>query len=338
MKDLARFSGKTPETPASSSGGAAAPQVQMLTISDEQAGQRIDNFLLRICKGVPQSHLYRILRSGEVRVNKGRIDQTYRLAQGDVVRVPPLHMVAKSAPAVVPDGQFKILLEDQHLLVIDKPAGVAVHGGSGVSYGVIEQLRAARPDAKFLELVHRLDRDTSGVLLLAKKRSALISLHQQIRDGATDKRYLVLVHGAWNNARQHVRLPLRKYSTADGERRVRVQEDGQAAHTVFSLIRRYGEFALLEAELKTGRTHQIRVHLSASGCAIVGDDKYGDFALNKALQKAEGERIAFKRMFLHAHSIRFVHPDSGQPMTLQAALPTPCQRFLSSLEPLTVAV
>jgi 23S rRNA pseudouridine955/2504/2580 synthase len=340
MKDLARFSGKTPEkpeSPASTQSAPASPQVQLLTISEEEAGQRIDNFLLRVCKGVPKSHIYRVLRSGEVRVNKGRIDQTYRLQDGDILRVPPIRIAEKASAAVAPGAEFKILLEDNHLLIIDKPAGVAVHGGSGVSYGVIEQLRASRPDAKFLELVHRLDRDTSGVLLLAKKRSALTNLHEQIRDGLTDKRYLTLIHGDWKNARQHIKLPLHKYSTADGERRVRVQEDGQASHTVFSLIRRYGEFALLEAELKTGRTHQIRVHLSASGFPIVGDDKYGDFTLNKALQKADGERGAFRRMFLHAHQISFTHPDSGKTVTLKAGLPPECQRFLKSLEGLDAA-
>ena len=334
MKDLARFSGnppQKPETPASSGSAAASPQVQLLTISEEEAGQRIDNFLLRVCKGVPKSHIYRVLRSGEVRVNKGRIDQTYRLEDGDVVRVPPIRIAEKTSAATVPGAEFRILLEDNHLLIIDKPAGVAVHGGSGVSYGVIEQLRAARPEAKFLELVHRLDRDTSGILLLAKKRSALTNLHEQMRDGDTDKRYLTLVQGDWKNARQHIKLPLHKYSTADGERRVRVQEDGQSAHTVFSLIRRYGEFALLEAELKTGRTHQIRVHLSASGFPIVGDDKYGDFGLNKALQKADGQRIAFTRMFLHAYQITFAHPETGQNITLKAELPSECQRFLDSL-------
>ena len=305
-------------------------QVQLLTISEEEAGQRIDNFLLRICKGVPKSHIYRVVRSGEVRVNKGRIDQTYRLQEGDVVRVPPVR-VAEKVDSGAPGTEFKILLEDSHLLVIDKPAGVAVHGGSGVSYGVIEQLRASRPDAKFLELVHRLDRDTSGVLMLAKKRSALTNLHEQMRDGATDKRYLVLVHGDWQNARQHIKLPLHKYTAADGERRVRVQADGLASHTVFTLLKHYGKFALLEAELKTGRTHQIRVHLASSGYAIVGDDKYGDFALNRVLQKAEGARIAFKRMFLHAHQITFIHPDSGKSVTLNAPLPAECERFLKSL-------
>ncbi|WP_353152999.1 RluA family pseudouridine synthase [Herminiimonas fonticola] len=306
-------------------------QVQLVTISEEEAGQRIDNYLLRICKGVPKSHIYRVLRSGEVRVNKGRIDQTYRLAEGDVVRIPPIR-IAEKTPSTAPGAEFKILLEDNHLLVIDKPAGVAVHGGSGVSYGVIEQLRAARPDAKFLELVHRLDRDTSGVLVLAKKRSALTNLHEQIRGGEPDKRYLVLVHGDWKNTRQHIKLPLHKYSTADGERRVRVQADGMESHTIFNLIQRYGEFALLEAELKTGRTHQIRVHLASSGFAIAGDDKYGDFALNRDLQKADGERVALKRMFLHAHQITFIHPESGKPVTLNAPLPPECERFLKSLK------
>jgi 23S rRNA pseudouridine955/2504/2580 synthase len=302
----------------------------MVTISGEEADQRIDNFLMRVCKGVPKSHIYRVLRSGEVRVNKGRIDQTYRLKEGDVVRIPPVR-VAEKASQVVPGAEFRILLEDSHLLVVDKPAGVAVHGGSGVSYGVIEQLRAARPQAKFLELVHRLDRDTSGILMLAKKRSALTNLHEQIREGELDKRYLTLVRGDWQNSRQHVKLPLFKYSTPDGERRVRVQSDGQPSHTVFNLVRRYGEFALVEAELKTGRTHQIRVHLASIGFPIVGDDKYGDFALNKSLQKADGARIAFKRMFLHAYQLTFTHPETAKPVMLKAELPAECEQFLNSL-------
>jgi 23S rRNA pseudouridine955/2504/2580 synthase len=335
MKDLARFSGKqaemSPPARPPQVHSQVPAQVQLVTISEEEAGQRIDNYLLRICKGVPKSHIYRVLRSGEVRVNKGRIDQTYRLAEGDVIRIPPIR-IAEKAPSTAPGAEFKILLEDNHLLVIDKPAGVAVHGGSGVSYGVIEQLRAARPDAKFLELVHRRDRDTSGVLMLAKKRSALTNLHEQIRGGEPDKRYLVLVHGDWKNARQHIRLPLHKYTTAEGERRVRVQADGMESHTVFNLIQRYGDFALLEAELKTGRTHQIRVHLASSGFAIAGDDKYGDFALNRDLQKADGERVALKRMFLHAHQITFIHPETGKPVTLNAPLPPECERFLKSLK------
>jgi 23S rRNA pseudouridine955/2504/2580 synthase len=330
MKDLARFSGKEAQTAVASHPSQVPPQVQIITISEEESGQRIDNFLLRICKGVPKSHIYRVLRSGEVRVNKGRIDQTYRLEQGDQVRIPPIRMAEKPTLSV-PAAEFKILLEDNHLLVIDKPAGVAVHGGSGVSYGVIEQLRAARPDAKFLELVHRLDRDTSGILLLAKKRSALTNLHEQIRDGLLDKRYLVLIQGDWKNPRQHIKLPLFKYNAPDGERRVRVQADGLASHTVFNLLKRYGTFALLEAELKTGRTHQIRVHLASSGFPIAGDDKYGDFGLNRALQKADGVRAALKRMFLHAHQITFTHPETGRPVTLTAPLPSECERFLKNL-------
>ncbi|WP_230419308.1 RluA family pseudouridine synthase [Undibacterium griseum] len=306
------------------------PRVQLLTISEEEAGQRIDNFLLRICKGVPKSHIYRVLRSGEVRVNKGRIDQLYRLAEGDVVRIPPIR-VAETSVQVVPKLEFPILYEDPYLLIIDKPAGVAVHGGSGVSYGVIEQLRASRPEAKFLELVHRLDRETSGILLIAKKRTALTNLHEQMRDGVTDKRYYTLIAGDWKNARQHVKLPLHKYTTADGERRVRVQADGMASHTIFSLKKKYQRFALLEAELKTGRTHQIRVHLSASGFPIVGDEKYGDFALNKSLQKANTDHGAFKRMFLHAHQITFMHPENGKVMTVNARLPEDCEAFLFSL-------
>ena len=304
--------------------------VQMLTITEEDVGQRIDNFLLKICKGVPKSHVYQIIRSGQVRVNKGRIDQLYRLQINDVIRIPPMRM-AEVKPNNAPRAEFAALYEDAHILVINKPSGVAVHGGSGVSYGVIEQLRAARPDAKFLELVHRLDRETSGVLMLAKKRSALTHLHEQMRDGLTDKRYLTLIAGDWKNQRQHIKLPLHKYTAADGERRVRVQADGMASHTIFNLIRRYGEFTLLEAELKTGRTHQIRVHLSASGFAMAGDDKYGDFALNRKLAKPEGQRIALKRMFLHAHQISFLHPDTNQNMIIKAPMPMECEHFLMSL-------
>lgn len=318
--------------PSSQTDSRPAATVQFVTITEEEAGQRIDNYLLRVCKGVPKSHVYRILRSGEVRVNKGRIDQLYRLAAGDIVRIPPVRMAEKPAGAAsVPGAEFHIVHEDNHMLVIDKPAGVAVHGGSGVSYGVIEQLRAARPDAKFLELVHRLDRETSGLLLLAKKRSALTNLHEQMRDGVTDKRYLALVAGDWRNPRQHVKLPLHKYTTPDGERRVVVQAGGQESHTIFNLLRKWPDFALLEAELKTGRTHQIRVHLASSGFPIVGDEKYGDFALNKQLQKANEARGALRRMFLHAYQITFLHPETGKPMTLQAPLPAECERFLVSL-------
>jgi len=318
--------------PSSQTDSRPPATAQFVTITDEEAGQRIDNYLLRVCKGVPKSHIYRILRSGEVRVNKGRIDQLYRLVTGDVVRIPPVRIAERQAGSVpVPGAEFHIVHEDSHLLVIDKPAGVAVHGGSGVSYGVIEQLRAARPDAKFLELVHRLDRETSGLLLLAKKRSALTSLHEQMRDGKTDKRYLTLVAGDWKNPRQHVKLPLHKYTTPDGERRVVVQAGGQESHTIFNLLKKWPDYALLEAELKTGRTHQIRVHLASSGFPILGDEKYGDFALNKHLQKATETRGALRRMFLHAYRITFQHPETGKPLTLTAPLPAECERFLVSL-------
>ncbi len=311
----------------------------MVEVGEEAAGQRIDNFLLRVCKGVPKSHIYRILRSGEVRVNKGRIDAQYRLAYGDVVRIPPFRIAAadpsrESVP--VPAAEFAVVFEDEAMLVINKPAGVAVHGGSGVSFGVIEQLREARPEARFLELVHRLDRETSGILMIAKKRSALVGLHEQIRDNRMDKRYYAAVHGEWAadwGRRRAVKVPLFKYSTPDGERRVRVQDDGLPSHTVFNLIDRWSDYAFLEAELKTGRTHQIRVHLAHLGLPIVGDAKYGDFALNKALARANA-RPSLKRMFLHAYRLKLAHPLSGETLQFDAPLPDECRRFLDQLNEL----
>ncbi|MBI4938769.1 MAG: RluA family pseudouridine synthase [Nitrosomonadales bacterium] len=292
-------------------------------VDEGGAGQRIDNFLCRHLKGVPKSHIYRILRSGEVRVNKKRVDQTCRLQPGDLVRIPPVRVAEAPERGHVPALEFPILYEDDALLVVDKPSGVAVHGGSGVSFGVIEQLRSARPQARFLELVHRLDRETSGVLLLAKKRSALTGLHEQLRAGQTDKRYLALVLGQWKNARQHVRLPLHKFDTPEGEKRVVVREGGQEAHTVFALQKAWAGYSLLEAQLKTGRTHQIRVHLAHLGFPIAGDAKYGDFARNRELAKQ-----GLKRMFLHAHSIALVHPLTGEPLRFSAQLPEELQRFV----------
>lgn len=330
--------GTKKEAPKQSESDARKKQkaVAHITVSPEEEGQRIDNYLFRTLKGVPKSHIYRVLRSGEVRVNKGRIDQTYRLAAGDVVRIPPVQ-VAEKQERHVPEREFKILYEDSHMLVIDKPSGVAVHGGSGVSYGIIEQLRAARPNEKFLELVHRLDRETSGILLLAKRRSALTKLHEQMRSGKIDKRYQVMVHGEWKNPRQHVKLPLHKFRTGEGERRVRVQEGGLASHTIFNILRKFKDFTLLEAELKTGRTHQIRVHLSSMGYAIAGDDKYGDFNLNKELQKSHGRIGRLKRMFLHAHHITFEHPESGEEKTIEAELPPELESFAHDLESTPVA-
>ncbi len=301
--------------------------VTWIEIDEGSCDQRIDNFLCKHLKGVPKSHIYRILRSGEVRVNKKRVDQTYRLQLGDQVRIPPVRVAEPQQRDYVPALEFPILYEDDALLAVDKPSGVAVHGGSGVSFGVIEQLRSARPQAKFLELVHRLDRETSGALLLAKKRSVLTGLHEQMREGKTDKRYLTLVLGQWKNAKQHVRLPLHKFTRPDGERRVMVREDGQESHTVFALQQAYSGYSLLEAQLKTGRTHQIRVHLSHLGFPIAGDDKYGDFARNKELMKQ-----GLKRMFLHAHSIAFSHPLTGEGMRFVAPLPKELERFIAKLD------
>jgi len=310
--------------------------VSQAIISEDEQGQRLDNFLLRICKGVPKSHVYRILRSGEVRVNSKRCDASYRLQLGDVLRIPPVRIAQKSEE-VVAGAEFKaelpILYEDEAMLVIDKPAGIAVHGGSGVSFGVIEALRRQRPQARFLELAHRLDRETSGILLVGKKRSALVALHDMFREGGVgaggrgaDKRYLVLVSGRWMDPVRNVRLPLLKYLLDSGERRVRVADDGKASHTVFRLLARWENFSLLEAELKTGRTHQIRVHLAHLGFPIAGDEKYGDFSLNKALP-----RTGLKRMFLHAWRMRLPHPLGGEALALEAPLPESLQGFLRQL-------
>jgi 23S rRNA pseudouridine955/2504/2580 synthase len=303
--------------------------VSYLTIDATAAGQRLDNFLLKLAKGVPKSHIYRIVRSGEVRINKARARAEQRLAAGDELRIPPLRIAAR-APAAAPAAMPPILYEDEHLIAVDKPAGLAAHGGSGVSFGLIERVRAARPQQPFLELVHRLDRETSGILLLAKSRRALAGLHEQLRAGRVEKRYLALVKGDWANERRHVRAALRKFVVAGGERRVSVDPEGSPAHTVFDLRQRFGGYTLLEAELKTGRTHQIRVHLAHLGHPIVGDDKYGDFDLNKRLARGEGgARLA--RMFLHASSVRFAHPVSGAALELQAPLPRECAEFLRAL-------
>jgi len=292
-------------------------RVHVLAPDDDRAGQRVDNFLLRELKGVPRSHIYRLVRSGEVRVNSRRVDATYRLQPGDRVRIPPVRMGSGEARrASARPVEFPVVHEDDALLVIDKPAGVAVHGGSGVSSGVIEQLRAARPQARFLELVHRLDRDTSGLLMIAKKRSMLLALHRALRAGSVDKRYLVLVKGRWTHASRDVALPLRKFLTGAGERRVAVDPAGRESRTRFELVERVGAYSLLAATIETGRTHQIRVQLAQLGFPVVGDEKYGDFALNRALAR-QGAR----RMFLHAERLAFDHPRTGERMALVAPLP-----------------
>jgi 23S rRNA pseudouridine955/2504/2580 synthase len=313
--------------------------VNWLVVGDDAAGQRIDNFLTRIMKGVPKSHIYRILRSGEVRVNKGRVGPDARLVLGDHVRVPPVRIATKAAGSAPTlhhkraGAALRILFEDDALIAIDKPSGLAVHGGSGISAGLIEQLRAARPEARFLELVHRLDRDTSGVMLVAKKRSALVALHAQLREGGFDKRYLVLVRGRWRDEMRRVNLALHRYSTPEGERRVRVEEaSGQAAATVFrrhsTWSRHAPPLALLEAELLTGRTHQIRVHLAHLGFPLAGDDKYGDFAWNKELR-----REGLRRMFLHARSLALRHPLTDEAIVFEAPLAAELAAYLGQLGP-----
>jgi 23S rRNA pseudouridine955/2504/2580 synthase len=309
--------------------------VNRLAVDEAGAGQRVDNFLVRVLKGVPKSHIYRILRSGEVRVNRLRVKPDARLVLGDILRIPPIRtgipLGTRKAPPL--STSIPILYEDDALIAVNKPAGLAVHGGSGVSFGLIEQMRAARPSAKFLELVHRLDRDTSGVILLAKKRSALVGLHAALREGRVDKRYQILVKGHWHDAKRAVTLPLTKFLTSSGERRVRVEEEegGQTAKTVFYRQQVWTDIdppmSLLEAELFTGRTHQIRVHLTHLGYALAGDEKYGDFAWNKILSKQ-----GLRRMFLHARRLVFEHPLQEREVEIEAALPVELSRFLAALD------
>jgi 23S rRNA pseudouridine955/2504/2580 synthase len=296
-------------------------RAEWVEVGEEAAEQRIDNYLLRRLKGVPKSHVYRVLRSGEVRVNSGRVKPEYRLQPGDRIRVPPIRMSDRPAPAR--PAEFPIVHEDPAILVVDKPSGVAVHGGSGVSQGVIESLRAARPQAKVLELVHRLDRDTSGLLMIAKKRSALVELHRMLREGEIDKRYTVVVQGEWPAERVELRESLHKYVTASGERRVSVQADGMSAFTKIKVLKKNAEFSVLEARLLTGRTHQIRVHLAHARHPVLGDDKYGDFPLNKALA-----REGVKRLFLHASRLRLKHPLTGEALALEATLPQDMALFI----------
>lgn len=315
---------------------AVTPAVRHITVDAECAGQRLDNFLLRELKGVPKTHVYRVIRSGEVRLNKGRASADTRVAAGDDIRLPPLRLPQRPetpAAAAAPAREFPVLLEDEHLLAISKPAGVAVHGGSGVSFGVIEQLRRARPDARYLELVHRLDRETSGVLMLAKKRSALTTLQDQFRARDTGKAYSALVCGDWPESLKVIDLALHKASDAAGERNVRVvpadHPDGRRSITLVRVARRFDRFTLLDVTLKTGRTHQIRVHLAASGHPIVGDPKYGDFSANKTFARAHGSAGA--RMFLHARELAFDHPANAQRVTLIAALPADMQAVLDRM-------
>jgi 23S rRNA pseudouridine955/2504/2580 synthase len=349
------------------------PKAEFVRVDENSDGQRLDNFLIRQLKGVPKTHVYRIIRSGEVRVNKGRASADTRIAEGDIIRLPPVRVserVAEKTEAMANEvakyvltnssenatdarkisktsilRDFPILLEDEHILAISKPAGVAVHGGSGISFGVIEQLRMARQSsgvkAKFLELVHRLDRETSGILLVAKKRSALTNLQNQFRERETGKTYLALVVGAWPANKKVLDKPLHKYllptkDGSEGERRVKVttkdDPEGMKSVTLVKIRQAFAGFTLLEVTIKTGRTHQIRVHLASEGHPIAGDDKYGDFELNKALQKPSKTQVtALKRMFLHAWRLQLTHPSTTERIELQNELPPELQNFVESL-------
>lgn len=310
--------------------------VKRVVIDEASEAQRLDNFLIRTCKGVPKTHIYRIIRNGEVRVNKSRAKVSTRLHIGDVVRIPPIRVSASQEGVVKPSSkalaiQLPILYEDNFFLAINKPAGLAVHGGSGVSFGVIELLRAQRPEARFLELVHRLDRDTSGILLVAKKRSALRKLNEFMREGDFDKHYLAIAVGKMHNTRQHVKLPLQTHLMPSGERRVKVnKDDGKPAHTIFNRMETAktdtGSYVLVEAELKTGRTHQIRVHLAALGTPVLGDDKYGNFPVNH-----QWEKQGHNTMCLHAWKLSFPHPSTHEEQTVIAPVPDEFNRYWETI-------
>ncbi|MCR4509884.1 23S rRNA pseudouridine(955/2504/2580) synthase RluC [Pseudomonas sp. 32.2.56] len=305
--------------------------VQLLEVAPELAGQRIDNFLRTQLKGVPKTLIYRILRKGEVRVNKGRIKPEYKLQAGDIVRVPPLRLAERDEPEPLAQGLLQrleaaIVYEDKALIVLNKPAGIAVHGGSGLNYGVIEAFRQLRPDAKDLELVHRLDRDTSGLLMIAKKRSMLRHLHEALRGDGVDKRYMALVRGHWATAKKQVSAPLLKSNLRSGERMVEVNPEGKEALTVFRVLRRFGEFAtLVEAKPVTGRTHQIRVHTQYAGHSIAGDSKYGDDDFTKEIRELGG-----KRLFLHAYELIVPLPEGGR-LKLEAPVDEMWARTLERL-------
>ncbi|QIR14327.1 23S rRNA pseudouridine(955/2504/2580) synthase RluC [Shewanella aestuarii] len=310
------------------------PQVQFITIDEDNVEQRIDNFLLTKLKGVPKSMIYRIVRKGEVRVNKKRIKPEYKLQMDDIVRVPPVRVAEKdyrTAPSAnlsrVSQLEERILHEDKHLIVLNKPAGIAVHGGSGVDYGVIEGLRSLRPQQKFLELVHRLDKDTSGVLLVAKKRSALKHLHDQLRKKTMQKDYLALVRGEWQAKDKAIKAPLLKITLKSGERIVRVNAEGKESETRYRIVQRYQGATLVKASPVTGRTHQIRVHCQFAGHAIACDDKYSEQQFDDSMRA-----IGLNRLFLHAAELKFVHPESDTTMQVSAPLDEVLQQTLDKLK------
>ncbi|ACR69548.1 23S rRNA pseudouridine(955/2504/2580) synthase RluC [Edwardsiella ictaluri] len=306
--------------------------VKLVTIAADEAGQRIDNFLRNQLKGVPKSMIYRIVRKGEVRVNKKRIKPEYKLEAGDQVRIPPVRVAERDEAPVsarldkVAALNGCILYEDDYLLVLNKPSGTAVHGGSGLSFGVIEGLRALRPEARFLELVHRLDRETSGVLLVAKKRSALRSLHEQLREKGMQKDYLALVRGQWQSHCKVVQAPLLKNTLQSGERVVRVNAEGKPSETRFKVEERFANATLVKASPVTGRTHQIRVHTLHAGHPIAFDDRYGDRDFDRELADT-----GLNRLFLHAAALRFVHPHSGETLRVEAPLDAALRHCLNAL-------
>lgn len=307
-------------------------QVRYVTVDDDQAGQRLDNFLMSRLGSVPRTRVYRMVRKGEVRVNKRRAAPSYRVCPGDVVRIPP---VRSAAPAPVPgraskDGgrlESEILYEDERLVVLNKPSGMAVHGGSGLSFGVIEALRAARPSAPYLELAHRLDKETSGCLLIAKKRSYLRALHALLREGSVEKRYLALLRGQWQHGTRSLQARLRTHHREGGERHVKTDVQGKAAASRFAPVQIFRIASLMEVRLLTGRTHQIRVHAADAGHPLAGDAKYGDPVFNKRMS-----RLGLERMFLHAHSVGYEDPVNGEWRSFSAPLPEDLKRVLERLE------
>jgi 23S rRNA pseudouridine955/2504/2580 synthase len=312
----------TPDPPASA---------RTVRVDADHAGQRLDNFLAAHFRDVPRARLYRSVRTGEVRVNKGRARQDYRLSEGDLVRLPPLggarlQVEAAPSPSLAAGLRAAILYEDEALLVLDKPSGLAVHGGSGRAFGLIEAMRALRPRQQFLELVHRLDRETSGCLVLAKRRRALVALHEALREGRVDKRYRTLLAGSWRGGGRRVDRALARTTGRDGGRMVRVTRAGREASTAFTPLAVSQLASLMEARPHTGRTHQIRVHAAALGMPVAGDERYGDRAFNAAVRSH-----GLRRLFLHAASLRFAHPLSGEPLLVTAPLPPDLVRVLAAL-------
>jgi 23S rRNA pseudouridine955/2504/2580 synthase len=299
-------------------------QIQYIDIDESSQDQRIDNFLFKTFKDVPKNHIFKIIRNGEVRVNKKRVKTLYKLKINDVVRIPPIEFIEKKEKK--PSDNFKpnIIYEDEWLLVVDKPSGLAVHGGSGIDFGLIEHMRHIKPDYNFLELVHRIDKNTSGVIVIAKKRSALRLMQELFRNKKIKKNYLVAVKGNWDSKKKEVSLRLEKKQTPEGHH-VNVVEDplkGKLSKSIFYLVKQMQHKSLLSAQIITGRTHQIRVQLAFLGFPVLGDDKYGDFALNKKLHSS-----GLKRMFLHAHKLSFFHPFTNEKVELTADLPLELGKF-----------